>query len=295
MALLTVSQDLGVFGWGDDSQIFRDILSLPIMMPIVQGLVGPGFRMDHSPFCIRMQRGSEGQALHATSQPGSYDPLSTYQWDNGRIHCGLIVVQYQLAAVGEGDGGWCCLPGSHKGNVTVPPELRNMDPAHPGTRHVYQPVCEPGDAIIFTERLTHGAFPWDADHERRSVLYRYIPGPLAYVAHRSGPEQFGYLSAAAAAAADDDRAMQMQTGWPADWLDGMTPEQLALMQPPYHTGAREHFDTATGMLDQQRSDRLSKMAAFARSGDGTPQEPLTQANYEKWRRIHAGSSSSAKL
>jgi hypothetical protein len=31
MALLTVSQDLGVFGWGDDSQIFRDILSLPIM------------------------------------------------------------------------------------------------------------------------------------------------------------------------------------------------------------------------------------------------------------------------
>jgi hypothetical protein len=59
MALLTVSQDLGVFGWGDDSQIFRDILSLPIMMPIVQGLVGPGFRMDHSPFCIRMQRGSE--------------------------------------------------------------------------------------------------------------------------------------------------------------------------------------------------------------------------------------------
>ena len=62
MALLTVSQDLGVFGWGDDSQIFRDILSLPIMMPIVQGLVGPGFRMDHSPFCIRMQRGSEGQA-----------------------------------------------------------------------------------------------------------------------------------------------------------------------------------------------------------------------------------------
>ena len=66
MALLTVSQDLGVFGWGDDSQIFRDILSLPIMMPIVQGLVGPGFRMDHSPFCIRMQRGSEGDCSNAS-------------------------------------------------------------------------------------------------------------------------------------------------------------------------------------------------------------------------------------
>ena len=104
----TARADLGVFGWGDDSQIFRDILSLPRMMRIVQGLCGAGFRMDHSPFCIRMQRGSEGQALHATSQPGSYDPLSHYQWNNGRIHCGLIVVAYQLNSIGPGDGGWCC-------------------------------------------------------------------------------------------------------------------------------------------------------------------------------------------
>jgi hypothetical protein len=36
------------------------------------------------------------------------------------------------------------------------------------------------------------------------------------------------------------------------------------------------------MLDRERSKSLSKMARFIRTGDGTPQEPLTQANYEKW-------------
>jgi hypothetical protein len=82
----------------------------------------------------------------------------------------------------------------------------------------------------------------------------------------------------------------IRSGWPADWLQGMTPEQLALMQPPFHTGAREHFNMETGMLDQQRSNSLSKLAAFARSGDGTPQEPLTQANYAEWQRKHLSRS-----
>ena len=80
-------------------------------------------------------------------------------------------------------------------------------------------------------RLTHGALPWRGAHERRSVLYRYIPGSMAYVAHRSGPEQYGYLST--------------DEGWPSDWLEGMNAEQLALMAPPFHPGARPQFDLAT--------------------------------------------------
>ena len=156
-------------------------------------------------------------------------------------------------------------------------------------------------------RLTHGALPWRGAHERRSVLYRYIPGSMAYVAHRSGPEQYGYLST--------------DEGWPSDWLEGMNAEQLALMAPPFHPGARPHFDLATvrtantlalcprcsadkpvgvtvqGMLSeeqkahhrtvtQQGDSAKSPLQRFARQGDGTPQEPLTQANYEKWRRKH---------
>ena len=156
-------------------------------------------------------------------------------------------------------------------------------------------------------RLTHGALPWRGAHERRSVLYRYIPGSMAYVAHRSGPEQYGYLST--------------DEGWPSDWLEGMNAEQLALMAPPFHPGARPHFDLATvrpphalalcargsaadkpvgetvqGKLSEaqaahhrtvtQGDSSKSPLQRFARQGDGTPQEPLTQANYEEWRRKH---------
>ena len=149
----TARGDLGVFGWGEDSRVFQEILSLPHMMPIVQSILGDaGFRMDHSPFCIRMQKGSEGQGLHATSAPGAFDPLSHYIWNADKMHNGLIVVMYQLADVGPEDGGWCCMPGSHKGNVVVPPELRTMEPDHPGTTFVHQPVTKAGDCLIFTEK-----------------------------------------------------------------------------------------------------------------------------------------------
>ena len=158
-----------MFGWGEDSRVFQEILSLPHMMPIVQSILGDaGFRMvrprtalphcagtsltlvwllqDHSPFCIRMQKGSEGQGLHATSAPNSFDPLSHYIWNADKMHNGLIVVMYQLADVGPEDGGWCCMPGSHKGNVAVPPELRTMEPDHPGTTFEHQPVTKAATA-----------------------------------------------------------------------------------------------------------------------------------------------------
>ena len=32
-----------------------------------------------------------------------------------------------------------------------------------------------GDAVIFTEALTHGTLPWTAAHERRLLRYLYSP------------------------------------------------------------------------------------------------------------------------
>ena len=34
---------------------------------------------------------------------------------------------------------------------------------------------EAGDVLIFTEALIHGTMPWDADHERRTMLFKYSP------------------------------------------------------------------------------------------------------------------------
>ena len=45
--------------------------------------------------------------------------------------------------------------------------------------HVKQLACPAGSAVIFTESLTHGALPWVAAHQRRSLLVRYCPGHMA--------------------------------------------------------------------------------------------------------------------
>lgn len=41
---------------------------------------------------------------------------------------------------------------------------------------VVQPAVEAGDVIIFTESTIHGTLPWQADHERRTFLFKYSPG-----------------------------------------------------------------------------------------------------------------------
>ena len=67
-----------------------------------------------------------------------------------------------------------------------------------------------GSALIFTEALTHGTFPWTASHERRTLLYRYGAGDMVF---GSGPAIH-----------------------PTDYesfKDELTPLQRALMEPPY--------------------------------------------------------------
>ena len=34
--------------------------------------------------------------------------------------------------------------------------------------------------IIFSETLIHGTLRWNADHERRALLYKYSPGHSAW-------------------------------------------------------------------------------------------------------------------
>ena len=69
-------------------------------------------------------------------------------------------------------------------------------------------TCKAGDVVIFTEAVTHGTIPWSADHDRRSVLFRMSPGNLAYAK--------GY------------------NPWPESMLEGLTPPQRAVLEPPYH-------------------------------------------------------------
>ena len=51
-----------------------------------------------------------------------------------------------------------------------------------------------GDVLIFTEALTHGTFPWQAEHERRSLLFKYSPRMIAWAKFDRSPELLAMLT-----------------------------------------------------------------------------------------------------
>ena len=133
------------------------------------------------------------------------DISEVYFFKNDRIFTGLTVVEYLLADEGPGDGGVAVIPGSHKANLACP---RSMIKWEKHQEHVLEVNGKAGDAIIFTETLTHGTLPWTAAHERRALLYKFSPGTLSY---GSGAHQTAY----------------------SDYIEDMTEEERAVMEAPH--------------------------------------------------------------
>ncbi len=170
--------------WG---AAYTNVLDNPIITPYVDEILGKNFRLDHDyvdlirPSLARGKpvAGPIGNTLHGGATP--YDPSQYYHFQNGRMHNGLIVVAYNLCDIGEDDGGFGCVPGSHKSNYPFPREWRDLNQTQlpPFVRKVYGAA---GTAIIFTEALTHGTLPWFGAGERRTLFFKYSPYPLSWSA-----------------------------------------------------------------------------------------------------------------
>ena len=108
-----------------------------------------------------------------------------------------VSVLYELAPVGAGDGGFACLPGSHLDGATVGPPGQEKPVVHEIMREgiVPQPKSwgdwtpagawpddlpvrsvtgQPGQAVLFVERLVHATMPWKGRGERRSLFFKYV-------------------------------------------------------------------------------------------------------------------------
>ena len=154
---------------------FLGLIDHPPALPYLVEFLGPKFRIDHD-YNMFMIKGSKhgrihGGPAHVTGQEGDH----WYQCYNGVIRNGLTVFTYCLTPARPGDGGFICVPGSHKSNfvMDIPEEVRGQQR---DADYIVQPPVDAGDLIIFTEALVHGTRAWTADHERRSVLYKYSPG-----------------------------------------------------------------------------------------------------------------------
>lgn len=133
--------------------------------------LGPGYRLDHT-YAVTIKPGATDAGayyLHGGGTP--LDPGQWYQVRQGRMHNGLVVVAFQLSDVGPEDGGFGCIPGSHKANFPLPQVWSDLRQApHPLARAV---PAKAGSAIIFTEALSHGTLPWRGTHARRTLFFKY--------------------------------------------------------------------------------------------------------------------------
>jgi len=185
-------------------EIFRDLLIHPNVLRYLQGILGTGYRLDHGPGLIAMDPGCEGCTLHGGGIESS-DFSTAYFFNGGRILTGLTVVEYLLADEGPGEGGVAVVPGSHKANLACPQEMKLLEKYQ---EQVVEVNGKAGDAVIFTEALTHGTLPWTGKHQRRALLYKFSPG---FQAFGSGHHEVTY----------------------PDYVADMTEEQRQVMEHPH--------------------------------------------------------------
>jgi len=211
----TGRKDLGgILEWDDEeSQVFKNILDHPKLIPYFHEFMGEGYRMDHSPFIIIQDKGAEGFALHGGSidvLTGEYNPFLAYSCKQGRIYNPLLAVSVVLSDHDEGDGGFVVVRGSHKSNFPAPESIINGQFDKDLEEDIlHQPVTKAGDVILFSEGTVHGARPWtNPNRQRRVALYRFSPPTVGY-------------------------GRSYWPSWPKEMIAGLTASQKAVLEPPY--------------------------------------------------------------
>ena len=176
-----------LLSWG---MPFQSLIDNPRITPYLLNLLGSQFRLDHDyVHIIRQGPGPIGSYLHGGGSP--YDPCQYYIYKNGRMYNGLTAVAYNLSDVNPGEGGFGCIPGSHKSNLPLPQECQDLEHPHPCVQQI---VGKAGTAIIFTEALTHGTLVWKGKRDRRTLFYKYSPYPSAWLRNYYNPDDYPELT-----------------------------------------------------------------------------------------------------
>lgn len=240
----------GMLGWAKPHcDVFRSLLAHENLVPYLVALCGKGYRMDHLPFIIMQGKGAEGFSLHGgpLTGEGRFNPALQYRCEGGQIYNSLLAMSVQLADHNAGDGGFCVVRGSHKMNFPLPADF-TQGMGDMVAEHLYQPATRAGDVIFFSEATVHGAMPWMAEHQRRIALYRFAPSTVAY-GRTYYPGQI--------------------PGWPAEYLEGCTPAQRAVLEPPYHNRLDRPFLTKGGDEEPGAESRSKAKKEFDRTVFGT--------------------------
>ena len=194
-----VAQSEGPLHW---AQVWRDVLDLPTLSPVLEEIIGnhgtrrarekqgreslPTFRLDHINIHTHIKQGFSGASLHGGWKGTGGCQFSSYH--DGFFYNGLVSVSFELYDTHPNDGGFGCIPGSHKSNVRLPEQWRVLGDSVPDC--VTRVPAVPGDAIVFTEALTHGTLPWNSEATRKTVFYKFSPHGSTWSGDFFAPEDF---------------------------------------------------------------------------------------------------------
>ena len=188
---------------------YIDLIDLPALTPYLTTLLGEHYRLDHDYAKIdhMMPERERTLYLHGGGQ-GAGGPRDLvgptdggqcyYRYSNGRFFNGLVAVALELDTVRSGDGGFACIPGSHKSNIGLPQDWRHSKTQTEVPDIVDQVAASAGDAVIFTEACAHGTVPWEGDggRERRTLFYKYCPHAVAWSPCYYNSNHYGQLTTA---------------------------------------------------------------------------------------------------
>ena len=147
---------------------FEDLIDWAPALTYVESMIGESFRLDGTTFMRR----NPGGAIAFHHGYAELLPYSEYAFDNGAFSCVSVKISYTLTDVDIEDGCFAVIPGSHKSNFQNPLVGKVPEPDHPLVRPI---LTRAGDAIIFSEDLSHGAVHNRGSEVRRTLFYSYAP------------------------------------------------------------------------------------------------------------------------
>ncbi|MFP6646791.1 MAG: phytanoyl-CoA dioxygenase family protein [Candidatus Latescibacterota bacterium] len=160
-------QNLYISNIIEGEDVFLDLMDIPTVLDAVETVTGGPYRLNHTYTIYRWGGGYTGLHMHGT-------PIISkcqYHCRNGQMVSTLTKVVFPMLDCGPEDGCFAVIPGAHKSNFTRP--WGN----HPGENPPLTPVpAQAGDAIIFTEALTHGSMVNTSGRPRRTLYFCYSIG-----------------------------------------------------------------------------------------------------------------------
>ena len=150
---------------------FDRIVRDPILKAIHTELAGGGVYISASYF-IEKVGPAPGGVLHSGGYPLGRDNYYAYDHTKQRFACKCtksVVILSDMSRLKTGP--FAAIPGSHKANFVCPYDMSDAS-RNPMAIPVF---AAPGDVIIFSEGMTHNAYPVTDQSIRRSVFFNYMP------------------------------------------------------------------------------------------------------------------------